>query len=269
MKSSSRPFQSVLSRSSLIRVRRRLRSLMELIFPENCLLCGGDLSSRPRVFGSPVCRSCFLELDRSPKNECVDCGAPVAPDIERCLGCNNQRESQQPNELGRIHSLLVYRNGASRLISSWKIGSRRAVTPLLVVMLGEFMRERLITAGHAPLSEIPIIPVPARPSSRIRRGWDPPGSLVRGLERQYGAQVLHALRRHGKGRQQKSLGREHRFTNIQGAFGLRRGYLTRVPTTVILFDDVLTTGATAAECVRVLRGHGVEEVITIVAARDL
>ncbi|TVR89394.1 MAG: ComF family protein [Spirochaetaceae bacterium] len=253
----------------LIYLQRQTRAVLEMLCPEICLLCGTELSTRPRVFGAPVCRSCFLELDRASVNECIGCGAPVAPDIELCLSCNNQRELQQPNELGHIHSLLVYRNTAARLISSWKIGSRRALTPLLVVMLGEFLRTRLHTIGYTSLGEIPIVPVPARPASRIRRGWNPPGSLVRGLERQYGARALHALRRNNKGRQQKSLGREHRLANISGAFELRSGQLQELPPTVILFDDVLTTGATAAECVRVLQNHGVSKVITVVVARDL
>lgn len=266
---SIRHFSWFRRRYILVYLWRHTRTIIEMFFPESCLLCGGDLSTRPRVFRTPVCRRCFLNLDRSPQYECTSCGAPVAPDIERCLGCNNQREVQQPNELGRIHSLLVYRNSASRLVSSWKIGSRRAATPLLVIMLGEFMRQRLRTVGNISLGDIPIVPVPARPASRIRRGWDPPGSIVRGLERYYGAQTLRALRRHGKGHQQKTLGRENRFANIKGAFELRRRYANKLPPTVILFDDVLTTGATAAECARILRNHGVKEVITFVAARDL
>ncbi len=253
----------------LVYLQRRTRAVIEMICPEICLLCGTELSMCPRVFGAPVCRRCFLALDRASPNECMDCGAPVAPDIELCLSCNNQRELQQPNELGHIHSVLVYRNTAARLISSWKIGSRRALTPLLVVMLGEFLRTRLRSIGYASLEEIPIVPVPARPASRIRRGWDPPGSLVRGLERQYGARALHALRRNNKGRQQKSLGRELRLANVQGVFEVRRGQLRQLPPAVILFDDVLTTGATAAECVRLLHRHGVRKVITVVVARDL
>jgi ComF family protein len=252
-----------------LHIWRHVRTLKEMIFPETCLLCGAELSTRPRVFGAPVCRSCFLNLDRSPQKECAGCGAPVAPDIELCLSCNSLRELQQPNLLGQINSLLIYRNTASRLVSSWKIGSRRALSPLLVVMLGEFLSARIRSAGYVSLSEIPVIPVPARPTSRLRRGWDPPGCLARGLERHYGARVLHPLRRRGTGRQQKSLGREHRFANIQGAFTLRRRFINQLPPKVILFDDVLTTGATAEECARVLRNNGVEEVITVVVARDL
>ncbi len=88
-----------------------------------------------------------------------------------------------------------------------------------------------------------------------------------------GIPVRHALTRARWIPSQTSLPRARRLANPRGAYLVRRGYRPRagtagLPPSVILLDDVLTTGATASECARVLKAAGVRTVAVLAAARS-
>ncbi|MFP3959516.1 MAG: ComF family protein [Spirochaetaceae bacterium] len=116
--------------------------------------------------------------------------------------------------------------------------------------------------------ELPlVVPVPASPAGRRRRGFDQSFRLARILERRYGAAVCRALRRTGR-RQQKQLDYEARSRNLRGAISVARRRQPTLPKTVLVLDDVFTTGATVNECARVLREAGVETVDAVTLAAD-
>lgn len=109
------------------------------------------------------------------------------------------------------------------------------------------------------------VPVPLHPWRSFRRGFNQADALARGL----GTPVREWLRRPRVGRPQAGLHAEERRHNVEGLYMMRRRPWTRVPTTVVLVDDVMTTGATADACARVLKAGGVERVYVLTAARAI
>jgi predicted amidophosphoribosyltransferase len=118
-----------------------------------------------------------------------------------------------------------------------------------------------------------IVPVPLGRSRLRGRGYDQSLLLARHLGRelrrngQGPAKVVRALRRIREGPSQASLGRAERIRNPRGAFeaASRRDLIAGA--SVVLVDDVLTTGATAVACIEVLRRIGSAGVIVAVAGR--
>jgi ComF family protein len=114
-----------------------------------------------------------------------------------------------------------------------------------------------------------IVPVPLHSGKERRREFNQAVRLARRLGESTGLRVEDRwLERREWTETQTHLSRDQRSDNVRGAFALRAG-LKPGPCRVVLVDDVLTTGATASECARVLREAGVTSVGVWTVARGL
>ena len=108
-----------------------------------------------------------------------------------------------------------------------------------------------------------IIPVPLLPSRRRRRGYNQAALLGAELARLSGGQVVEGLRRDGPPGRQVGRGGEDRRRSLVGAFTWSSA---SIPKSILLLDDVLTTGATLMECALAARAAGVERVDALAVA---
>jgi ComF family protein len=126
--------------------------------------------------------------------------------------------------------------------------------------LGEMMRAR----GADVLGDAScVVPVPLHPSRRRERGFN----QARDLARHLGLPVVEALARVRRTAPQTELSAEERRTNLDGAFATSRRVRKLIGATIVLVDDVSTTGATLEACAQTLRNAGVKEVLALTAAR--
>lgn len=108
-----------------------------------------------------------------------------------------------------------------------------------------------------------IVPVPLAVGRARQRGYDQAELLARAAERVCGAPRRRLLRRVRDTRSQVGLGRAERAANVRGAFAAQRA-----GGSVVLVDDVATTGSTLAECARALRAAGARDVRAVVVALE-
>jgi len=94
-----------------------------------------------------------------------------------------------------------------------------------------------------------VVPVPGEPNRTRKRGFNPPSVLARAS----GARVLWGCLRRCAGPPQRGLGRQARLANVAGVFSARGELRGR---SIVVLDDVVTTGATVDEVSRVLRSRG-------------
>lgn len=111
-----------------------------------------------------------------------------------------------------------------------------------------------------------IVPVPLHWRRSWQRGFNQSDLLGRELARRTSIPVARALRRRRATGVQAGLSNTARRNNVSGAFQVRDEAAIRQKR-VLLVDDVLTTGATAAACARVLKRHGAKQVAVIALAR--
>ena len=111
-----------------------------------------------------------------------------------------------------------------------------------------------------------IVPVPLHWWRRWRRGHNQSAALARGLASVLGLPVSFCLRRTRNTPKQTQQVASARRDNVRGAFRARRG-LRLKGRSVLLVDDVLTTGSTASEAARALRDAGASRVIVAALAR--
>ena len=146
-----------------------------------------------------------------------------------------------------------YDGGLRALVHRFKFRGETA----LGVLLGEMMADAVRASGRVPGR---IAPVPLHWRRRWGRGYDQAAILARHAGRALGRPVeaRRLRRRRATAPQSRTGDAAARAANVEGAFVLGRGPVSRG--SWLLVDDVLSTGATAAECAALLRRAGASRV---------
>lgn len=182
------------------------------------------------------------------------------PDALRKSRCKTLRKLVYYRHAMRepIQNRLIYRIKETR--------DRRAILFLADSLLPA-LRELLEASGAAG-GEVALTWVPRGRSARLLYGTDQARELARALSKCTGVPCRRLLkRRRTAGREQKHLDAKSRRANAAAAFGLAR-VRGNMPDTVILIDDIVTTGESMAACVRLLRMAGARQVMALSVATD-
>ena len=198
-----------------------------------------------------MCPACWDGARAHAGSLCPSCGAPEVADEGACLACRNA-----PPPWAAAASFGPYAGTLRELILLFKRRGRdELAAPLAALMIGAFGRAAWPTPDA-------VVAVPMTWARRLRRGYNQAELLAHEVARTLGSGRVRALRRRGGGTQVGTARRE-RLRLAASAFPVRRAVHGRV----VLVDDVLTTGATAAACTRALRRAGADEVFVLTIAR--
>src|SRR6516165_5885598 len=219
------------------------RGLLHLLYPNTCWVCGQDLGEDQNSF----CQACRAVLTTDPNSTCPRCSSSIGPftNLEdgKCNQCRGVSFSfDRVLRLGPYEGLL--REVILRL-KSWHGEG-------LAEVVGRLWAGHMEAVLRAEKPDV-VVPVPLHWRKHWQRGYNQSQVLARVLARQ-----LHLpcrprwLRRIRYTPQQRSLTPSARRENVRGAFRAREGLLLEGKT-VLLVDDVLTTGSTASEAARALR----------------
>jgi predicted amidophosphoribosyltransferase len=221
-----------------------LSALASLVAPLRCASCG--------VPGEMWCDGCRLGLELITGPRCAHCGAPTRWPVDRCRECRGRRLA-----FATAWAAVAHRGAAAVLVRRWKDGGLALGAVAAETVIG---RRTTAPAGC-------LCPVPGDPGRMRRRGVDPPGSLAAALSAAWSLPVRSDLvRRVRPVPPQRGLDAAHRRRNLARAFAPGT---EQPPASVVLIDDVYTTGATADACARVLRRAGAERVEVVTFARAL
>ena len=224
-----------------------------LLYPTRCELCARLLRTTERA----VCHACRRGLPSLQAPFCRRCSRPLAPYLPAHL-CRSCRRT--PSAISETHCAIVYEGSARTLLQKMKFARR----PHLAAAF-----ERVIVLATRHLRGIEcVVPVPQDLGRTLRRSFHPALLLAGHLAKRLGAPVHSlALRRRMLLPAQSSLPRARRAANAQAAF--RRGPAARrvAAKTVLLVDDIRTSGATLETCARLLKAAGARRVIAFALAR--
>ncbi len=236
------------------RVCRSLPAVEEIVFPARCVLCGSHLAwTAGRQV--PICEHCppAIAIDGEDGSRCTVCSRPLISEMEVCTRCRDRDFQFERNV-----SVFRYSGPAKELMKAYKFEGRRELSCFFAECLAPVLRA-------FPAASM-LVPVPPRPGAGRERGYVPVDLLVRRLSEVSGVPVRRLLAR-SRGASQKTLSYTSRLTNLRGRITLRRR-AGQLPSSVVLVDDVFTTGATANECTRVLKEAGVGKVYVLTVAID-
>jgi len=222
-----------------------LDGLTDLLFPPHCAVCNRSIDIREGRF----CAECRAALPFVSANRCPRCGHELgeyAAVHTRCHSCTDKilhfRSATAP---------FRYEEPVRGLILQMKLARR----PDLAAPLADALADHLEKEGTMGETDV-IVPVPLHWRRHLHRGYNQALLIARTISRRFDVKLdSRSLRRLQPTGTQTSLTMQARLDNLKGAFGLRRSGAFR-GLRVLLIDDVLTTGATCAECSRVLMRAG-------------
>lgn len=251
-----------LARSCWKSAVRLARTGVEFVYPPACVFCGASLGGDRRSAEPMLCAECRSALSPPAGPRCVRCAAPVGPHLETSSGCIHCRNDRFAFE--RVLRLGVYDGALRKAVLRSKDIPGQPLLMALEALLWDSQCEALSRAGFDL-----VVPVPRHWTQRLFRSQDPPAVLSRRLARRLHApHNTHILAKVRRTPAQSSLTPSQRRTNVRNAFRTIGG-ATLTGLTVLLVDDVLTTGATAHEVSKTLRAAGAGTVVVAVLARGL
>ncbi len=198
-----------------------------------------------------------MQLPRHRVATCA-CGLPLP--LEVAPPCGRCRRGLEPWSSGA--SLGPYEGSLKVVLQALKYRRRRSLAARVAdALLAEESVRRVLTA------ETLLLPVPLHPRRLRERGFNQSELIARALGRRTGLPVLsRALYRTRETRAQAGLSAAERRRNVAGAFGVRQPWAVERRTLVVV-DDVFTTGATLRACAGPLRSAGAANVRALTVAR--
>lgn len=243
-------------------------AVVALLLAPTCAACRQPLRHPTR---GCVCEACWGGVHLPQALHCLRCGdadgqatrtspwnrvaatamLPSAAPASRCVHCDTV-----PASIDRARAIGPYAGALRDILHALKYDGRRS----LAVPLAARMRQAgsdLFDGTEA------VVPVPLHPRRRRERGFNQAADLARHL----GLPVVDALVRRKSTPSQTTLHATERHENMRGAFTATARLAHLRGASILLVDDVRTTGATLDACALVLREAGVRAVFALTAAR--
>lgn len=226
-----------------------LGRLLRIVLPPRCLLCGA-----PGVDGRDLCAGCVGDLMINTPC-CPRCALPLEVSAPLCGEC-----LQREPPFAAAWAPFRYDHPLDLLETRFKFGRDLAAGRVLAELMV------LRASIDAPVRPALLIPVPLHRARLRERGYNQALELAKPLAQALGIALRHDLLVRSKATPpQTGLDAKARRKNLRGAFALAPN--AALPTHVVLFDDVMTTGTTLREAARVLLRAGVARVDVWALAR--
>jgi ComF family protein len=270
------------------------REALRIVLPSWCVACEKELPWRERTasccadcwdslprLARPNCRSCAIPLpawdealpvasgplrdealpvDRCPlpglSGEAMDSGQPATGNGPLCISCITD-----PLPLDWCDAWGEYRDAMERLIGALKFQRHDFLDEALASLLEETLRQRGDLAFDA------IVGVPMARAKERRRGYNQAELLARALSRRTGLQCdMTLLTRRRERATQSTLPRRERAANVRGAFA---GASSVKGKSILVVDDICTTGETIRACASALTRAGAARVCAVSVAKAI
>ena len=231
--------------------------MIDILFPTPCLLCGNELKN------SIVCSRCFSLFNFINNTEvCEKCGVPFSGFNEKsarlCGGCIENKDSMLA-----VRSVLLYKDNLKELLHSYKYGSK--------LFLADYFSD--LIASRFPFDQGGIdivVPVPLYIKRLRERGYNQTVLIARGLSKKLGLSInLFSLKKIRDTKPQVEMKDfKKREQNVKNSFQVIDEKIFSGKS-VLLVDDVYTSGSTIRECSKQLLKSGAKYVLGLTIARAI
>jgi ComF family protein len=240
-----------------MRLRRAGRLVLDLLLPPRCAVCDNAVEVQGQV-----CARCFSQINFITEPLCDRCGGPFASVGQGgteglCAGCR-----AHPPLFRQARGALRYDEPGRRLILPLKHADR--------IELAQILAPMMLLAGTVLLQRADVlVPVPLHRRRLFQRKYNQAAVLAHAVGRLARHPVLaDALVRMRRTASLDTKSPEERVREVAGSFVVRRSRVGQITgRTILLIDDVMTSGATANACAAALLEAGAAAVDVLVAAR--
>jgi len=217
---------------------------LDFFYPALCELCQSSLTH-----GRALCSDCLKNLPRVREPFCSSCAEPFEGAITDEFQCPNCHKIDFTFDFAR--ACLSSSEDGRQLVHAFKYQRRFHLAPAFSQLIQEAIRE---DPRFADLASPLLVPVPLFWWRQQKRTANQAMEIAQQLKRDCGYELIDCLKRTRSTLTQTKLPRRARLQNLADAFEIRPSCKEILRgRTVLLIDDVFTTGATAEECSRVLK----------------
>ena len=228
------------------KVYRFVDKLIRFVYPDRCPICDEIIP-----INKEYCSCTRYDNIKISENYCRHCGS----NIERC-SCNAENSFYLPD----IAAVYLYRGRARADILNLKFNNRKRLS----VKLGREMAERCAIV-YCDVDFDAVAFVPMSKEAQLKRGYNQGELLAKEIGKVFFLPVEPMLEKIKNTAPQHELKGKERVENLRGSIILNENADVKGKT-ILLCDDVKTTGATLSQCVRILEENGAERVCCICVA---
>jgi ComF family protein len=243
-------------------VKAAAASLFSLVFPSDCRICQTPLTT---ISSLPVCEPCLAKIAPMDGILCCVCGEKLFSsytDSGEGALCGMCRRAQP--HFRRAVAYGAYEGALRDVIHLFKYHGTKPAGKLLGKLLHQ------AASAMALPDSVVVVPVPLWSGKRHARGFNQAEAIARAfIDFQSSSSIqldTSVLVRTRETASQTGLTRHQRRANVRGAFAVVKPERVK-GRSILVVDDVMTTGTTAGECARVLRRAGAKEVFVATVAR--
>ena len=217
-----------------------------------CIACGKEVSDQIKT---GICCACNEKLNKISGEICVRCGESVVAGNKYCDGCKNMDYKFDEN-----HSYAVYDEVSGKIVKSLKYNGNKYIAKNIAVMLFE---DRKYFEGVDYIIFVPIS------KERLKeREFNQAEEIANHVSKLVGVPVISALEKIKENTHQAGLTRKERIKNIVNTIAVSEKEKETIKgKTILVIDDVFTTGSTLSECARVLKRAGADKIKTLTFAK--
>lgn len=232
-------------------------SFLELIYPEKntCFICEDyDHSIEDKY----ICTHCENLLKKIEPPTCKKCSKPIdySSSREYCQEC-----CDEDRHFVKSKSPYAYDGLLKKAIFSYKYYNK----PYFYKLFGNLLVKYMIDSDYKDFDFIAAVPL--HYSKMRKRGYNQSELIARHISKKFSIPYVDALKRIKKTAKQSEQSKVERRKNLKHAFVMKKNAEKIINSTVLLVDDIYTTGSTVEECSKVLMNFGASKVYVITVAR--
>jgi ComF family protein len=239
------------------------RETARIVLPSWCAVCERELPWRDRT--ASCCASCWSALPKITGVKCDSCALPLAGEIAaRCIECQ-----LDPFPFAWCDAWGHYAGGLERLLHAFKFQRHDFLDNPFAMLIEETLGDRRPGLSGQARSPVPhefdaIVPVPMSRRKERRRGYNQAELLGRAVAKRIDIPCRMLLAKVSDGPTQSLLPRDRRAANVRDAFTASRDAKDQ---SLLLIDDICTTGETLRACANELLRAGAVRVCAITVAK--
>ena len=245
---------------------RAITYLRDLLFPPKCAACHTLLEWKAftEKAAPSLCSACLDEWESEELETCGICA-------RRVTECECMPERMRKAKCNGFAKLVYYIPSKrtlvqSRLIYLIKRKNHDRAYDFLALRLSK-MAEHIIEKEHLAREDVIVTYLPRTRRAHLQNGIDQAAELARRVAENCKLEIKPLLCRSRRGEEQKKLTPVERIRNVRGSINLKKGAECRGKT-VLLVDDIVTTGNGMARCTKLLRRAGCKGVWVLAVASD-
>ncbi|MEE1043554.1 MAG: ComF family protein [Clostridia bacterium] len=228
--------------------------LLNIIAPPRCMSCNTRM---PLDSNALFCFECSKQYKRNDQNTCSICGKPISENSDKtCRDCKSTKIYYVKNV-----SRYLYKGCIKNAIQNMKFKNRMWIAYEFGKVLCDTVKNE-----YGDIDFDMVLYVPMTPISKRVRGFNQSAEIAQVISEKLNIPIYDKILYKKAGvKTQSGLNRKDRIENIKNAFIVRHSDLL-VDKTILLIDDVFTTGSTVNECARTLKKNGALAVYTATVA---